>query len=181
MCTTENGLTTKRGLSGDPNQSMREFREWLDSLDSDSIQEIDIRPEKPLLNALVSSGDVLPANYCERLGIPEGSSYRQAVQHLRSLDAERRGDVVKPYRVTLLTSLQVEIDVDGISKDDAEAKAWEWWPNDREDYRQVGCYTLDDDDLWDDSEMYWKLVDREIEETVSIQELVATDADEPEA
>lgn len=162
----------------EPLQRMNKFREWLDSLGSDGLQEIDIRPIKSLLNGLVCEGSVLPAGYCQMLGMPEGRTYAQAVVHVRYLFAERMGivPVLKPYRVTLRANVEVEIDVDAISEADAEVKAWEWRP-DYEGSCKVGLYTLNDDDFCDDGEMCWEIVDHEIKDTVSVQELDDVDDD----
>jgi hypothetical protein len=56
-----------------------QFKEWLDSYEPDRLREIDIRPVSSLLDALAQCGDVLPADYCDQLDIPKGSTYAEAV------------------------------------------------------------------------------------------------------
>jgi len=42
------------------------------------------------------------------------------------------------------------------------------------------AHTLDDDDFYDDGEMYWEIVNREIDDTISVQELDEAEEDQPE-
>lgn len=60
-----------------------QFQEWLDSYEPDRLQEIDIQPVSVLLDALAECGDTLPADYCDQLEIPKGSTYAQAVDEVR--------------------------------------------------------------------------------------------------
>jgi len=73
-----------------PSHLREQFQEWLDSYQPDQIQDIDIRPVAPLLDALENCGDVLPADYCDQLEIPKGSSYAEAVEEVRQWHAERK-------------------------------------------------------------------------------------------
>jgi hypothetical protein len=59
------------------------FQAWLGSYEPDRLHEIDIRPVASLLDALADCTDVLPADYCDQLDIPKGSTYAQAVEVLR--------------------------------------------------------------------------------------------------
>ena len=91
----------------------------------------------------------------------------------------------KPYRVTLLATVEVEIEVDAENEDIAEAKASEWNGGPRDGYCLVGAYTVhnvDDDthdDLYDKSEMYWKIQNVEVDECMSIMELEEDEDDKP--
>lgn len=66
-----------------PSHLREQFKEWLDSYEPDRLQEIDIRPVSTLLDALADCGDVLPADYCDQLDIPKGSTYAEAVADVR--------------------------------------------------------------------------------------------------
>lgn len=71
---------------------MREqFQEWLNSYEPNGLHEIDVRPVASLLDALADCGDVLPADYCDQLEIPKGSTYAQAVADVRQWCATKQG------------------------------------------------------------------------------------------
>ncbi len=72
-----------------PNHLREQFQEWLDSYEPDRLREIDIRPTAALLDALADCGDVLPADYCDQLDIPKGSTYAEAIAVVRRLDVEQ--------------------------------------------------------------------------------------------
>ena len=60
-----------------------QFLEWLESHEPDCLHEMDVRPVASLLDPLSDCGDVLPADYCDRLEIPKGSTYAEAVADVR--------------------------------------------------------------------------------------------------
>lgn len=64
-----------------------QFQEWLDSYEPDRLREIDIQPVLALLDALADCGDTLPADYCNQLEIPTGSTYAEAVEDVRQWSA----------------------------------------------------------------------------------------------
>jgi hypothetical protein len=66
-----------------PSHTREEFQEWLDSYELDRLADIDPGSKPSLLDALAECGDVLPADYCDQLEIPKGSTYAQAVSELR--------------------------------------------------------------------------------------------------
>lgn len=66
-----------------PSHLREEFQQWLDSHEPDRLQEIDIRPVASLLEVLADCDDVLPADYCDQLRIPRGSTYALAVIEVR--------------------------------------------------------------------------------------------------
>lgn len=74
-----------------PSHLREEFQQWLDSYEPKRLQEIDIRPVASLLDVLADCGDVLPADYCDQLEIPKGSTYAQAVEDVRQY-AKRQKD-----------------------------------------------------------------------------------------
>jgi hypothetical protein len=90
----------------------------------------------------------------------------------------------KPYRVRLLTTVDVEIEVNAENEDVAKAKAYQWTGNYANGYSEVGDYTIyhgDDthDDLFDDSEMYWTMQGVEVIKCVSVMELEEGEKDKP--
>ena len=76
-----------------PSHLREQFQDWLDSYEPNRPHEIDIQPVASLLDALADCGDVLPADYCDQLEIPKGSTYAQAVEEVRQWWVEdlRRG------------------------------------------------------------------------------------------
>ena len=83
---------TRSPLNHAPSHLREQFQEWLDSYEPDRLHEIDIRPVASLLDALAGCTDVLPADYCDQLEIPKGSSYAQAVEEVRQWCAEQQKD-----------------------------------------------------------------------------------------
>ncbi len=78
-------MTTKHA----PSYLREDFQEWLDSFEPDGLQKMSINPVAELLEALEDCGDILPADYCDQLEIPKGSTYADAVVDLRK-GSERR-------------------------------------------------------------------------------------------
>jgi hypothetical protein len=66
-----------------PSDLREQFQEWLDSYEPDRLREIDIRPVSALLDALADCGDIVPADYCDQLDIPKGSTYARAIREVR--------------------------------------------------------------------------------------------------
>ena len=75
--------TTQNELTQAASDLREQFQEWLDSYEPDRLKEIDIRPVASLLDVLSTCGDVLPADYCDLLEIPKGSTYAKAVTFVR--------------------------------------------------------------------------------------------------
>jgi hypothetical protein len=78
----------KANQSHAPSHLREQFQEWLGSYEPDRLQEIDIPPVASLLDALADCGDVLPADYCDQLDIPKGSTYAQVIEEIRQRPAE---------------------------------------------------------------------------------------------
>lgn len=74
-----------------PSHLREQFQEWLDSYEPNRLSEIDIQPVAAVLDALADCGDVLPADYCDQLDIPKGSTYAQAVEEVRRWYAKTQG------------------------------------------------------------------------------------------
>ena len=74
---------TESTLTHAPSHLREQFQEWLDSHEPDRLREINAAPVAPLLDALADCGDVLPADYCYQLEIAKGSTYAEAVRHVR--------------------------------------------------------------------------------------------------
>jgi len=74
-----------------PSHLREQFQEWLDAFEPSRLHEIDIRPVASLLDALADCGDVLPADYCDQLEIPKGSTYAEAVADVRQWCATKQG------------------------------------------------------------------------------------------
>jgi hypothetical protein len=82
--------TTNRKKTHVPSDLREQFQEWLDSYEPDRLQEIDVRPVAAVLDALTDCGDVLPADYCDQLAIPKGSTYAEAVADVRQSSAKHQ-------------------------------------------------------------------------------------------
>jgi hypothetical protein len=86
-------MNTESKYRKTPSHLREQFQQWLDTYEPDRIQEIDIRPVASLLKALEDCGDVLPADYCDQLEIPKGSTYAEAVEDVRQwCSKQRNGD-----------------------------------------------------------------------------------------
>lgn len=75
--------TTDREQTHAPSHLREQFQEWLDSYEPNRLGEIEIESVSALLDALAECGDILPADYCDQLEIPKGSTYGEAVEDLR--------------------------------------------------------------------------------------------------
>jgi hypothetical protein len=84
-----------------PSHLREQFQEWLDSYESDRLKELDIRPVASMLDALSTCGDVLPADYCNQLEIPKGSTYAQAIEEVRQWDSKRQKTRVRSNELGL--------------------------------------------------------------------------------
>ena len=73
-----------------PSHLREQFQEWLDSYEPNRLQQIDIRPVASLLDVLADCSDVLPADYCDQLEIPNGSTYARAVEEVRQWCAKQQ-------------------------------------------------------------------------------------------
>lgn len=76
----------------------------------------------------------------------------------------------RPYRVTLLATVKVEVDLDATTEREATAKAWEWYCYEC-GANPIGYYNLEEESFCDDGEMFWQIVSNEIEDVVEVEEL----------
>lgn len=79
----------------DPSDLREQFQEWLDFHEPNRLKEIDIRSVASMLDALSTCGDVLPADYCDQLEIPKGSTYTEAVADVRQFCTEQQRQPVE--------------------------------------------------------------------------------------
>jgi len=84
-------MNTNSQTTHAPSHLREQFQEWLDSYEPNRLHEIDIQPVASLLDALADCGDVLPADYCDQLEIPKGSTYAEAVADVRQWRASKQG------------------------------------------------------------------------------------------
>jgi hypothetical protein len=84
-------MNTNSQTTHAPSHLREQFQEWLDAFEPSRLHEIDIQPVASLLDALADCGDVLPADYCDQLEIPKGSTYAQAVADVRQWCAKKQG------------------------------------------------------------------------------------------
>lgn len=70
-----------------PGHLREELQEWLDSDMPASEFKVDHNGQDRnldwLLGQLWNCTDVLPAGYCDQLGLPKGSTYAQAVRRMK--------------------------------------------------------------------------------------------------
>lgn len=83
--------TTNSQQTHAPSHLREDFQEWLDSYEPNRLNGIDTQPVASLLGALADCGDVLPADYCDQLEIPKGSTYAEAVADVRQWCATKQG------------------------------------------------------------------------------------------
>lgn len=96
-----------------PSHLREQFQEWLDSYEPDRLCDIDIQPVSALLDALAECGDTLPADYCDQLEIPKGSTYAQAVEDVRQWYAMcRQADDARPADLEVHGLYQEDINGD---------------------------------------------------------------------
>lgn len=177
-----------------PSRLREQFQEWLDSYEPDWLREIDIRPVSALLDALAECGDTLPADYCDQLEIPKGSTYAEAVEDVRqwyaqlqsakaqppakpTSDSENDDRVVlKSYRVRILAEVCVDVEVEAKTEEEARAKARAWKiAYGYADARPIERYYLDDQLFFDDGDMSWDIVYVEGHRCVETEELPEED------
>jgi len=84
-----------------PSHLREEFQEWLGSYQPNRLQEMDIGPVGKLLEALEDCDDVLPADFCDQIDIPKGSSYGDAATEVRNWCSrkhagKKNGEATKP-------------------------------------------------------------------------------------
>ena len=100
--------TTSLEATHAPSHLREQFQQWLDSYEPNRLHEMDIRPVESLLDALANCCDVLPADYCDQLEIPKGSTYAQAVADVRQRCASKQG---QPATEPALESLDEDNDL----------------------------------------------------------------------
>ena len=84
-------MNTNSQTTHAPSHLREQFQEWLDAFEPNRLHGIDIQPVASLLDALADCGDVLPADYCDQLEIPKGSTYAEAVADVRQWRASKQG------------------------------------------------------------------------------------------
>lgn len=72
-----------------PSHLREQFLQWLDSYEPNRLQKTDIQPVESVIHALTDCGDIVPADYCDQLEIPKGSTYAQAVENVRQWHKEQ--------------------------------------------------------------------------------------------
>lgn len=85
-------MNTNSQTTHAPSHLRERFQDWLDSYEPNRLHEIDVQPVASLLDALADCGDVLPADYCDQLEIPKGSTYAEAVADVRQWCAKNQGE-----------------------------------------------------------------------------------------
>ena len=83
----------------------------------------------------------------------------------------------KPYRVTLRAVVTVEVDLDAMTKDEAESKAAGWDGGYPEGCNRIGDYWLGEDCLFDDDDMVWAIQNVEVTDIVDVLKLDHEDSD----
>ena len=87
---------------------------------------------------------------------------------------------MRSYRVTLRSTVTVEVEVDAKTVEEARAKAFGWSPREGQQ-EPIGGYWLhngdtdEDDYIVDDGEMYWEIVNSE---PIDIDEVIVLKDDE---
>ena len=81
---------TESTVNHAPSHLREQFLQWLDSYEPNRLHEIDIQSVVSVLDELADCGDILPADYCDQLEIPKGSTYSQAVEHVKQWHEQQK-------------------------------------------------------------------------------------------